>query len=372
MSAKRGPIKVSGLVQSGRVQSRPLTNETQENELPSPEVESPAVVGVAAGQVHQPPAVASPAEEATHVGSRIGSEEPGQARSSGITGAASSSDDQGQKPAEAVIEDVPIAKIVTNPRYQTRIRLNDQHVEDLRITFRATGQGEPVKLRKVGDRYELLRGHHRLEAGRRESWSTIKAVVCILSDQDALRDSMLSNSNRLDETDYERALKHEKYIREGFAKNQEEVANAFGCTQARVSQLSAFLGLPDAILGLLDTYPGLLTYRGAKTVKDLLKAYPEHEDIVIKAVQRLIDDKEESSIKQWAEQMINLKTGQRVASKAVPAHVVPNAYGVVRFQTKTKGRTIIIDLKDGMDDPAEIERKVQETLRQIPEPGRAE
>ncbi len=282
---------------------------------------------------------------------------------------AQSEESNSDRPADGSLQDITIGKIVTNPRYQTRIRLSEPHVEDLCKTFRATGQGDPIKVRYVNGIYELLRGHHRLEAAKRLGWPSIKAVVCILSDRDALRDSMLGNSSRLDETDYERALNFQRYLDEGFAKNQGELGEAFGCTQGRVSQIMTMLDLPKAILDLLDGYPSLITYRGCKVIKDLLKDHPEHESIIVESVQRLIDKKDESSIKQWVEQMVHLKASKAPGNTVEP-HVIPNGTGIVRFQTKIKRRQIIVDLKDNLDDPADIERRVQDLLKAIPEPSR--
>lgn len=387
MTSRRGPIKVSGLVASGKVQVRPtedeavvadsgadqgatpqLSNGPSPNSLPQPFVQpsnsdssgaaaDSANGGVQATQFPAPsiPSVESVSQQASNV-----TQLPG-----------------GNAPADGEHCEVLISKIITQPKYQTRVRLVESHVEGLCRTFQSAGQRDPVKLRFNNGMYELLRGHHRLEAAKRLSWTTIKAIVVVMSDREALRDSMLGNAGHLGESDYERATAYRNYIKEGFAKTQQEVADAYGVSKGRVSQVMNLLDLPQKILELLDKYPKLLSYRGAMIIKDLLKEHPQHEDIIFQGVERLVETLDgesgdatgEASLKQWIVQKIQLLNAKDMGT-TTETHVVTNNSGSVRFQTKTKGRKIIVDLKDDLDDPQEIERKVKELLTNIPERAR--
>jgi|GEM_PF-2956899 len=69
---------------------------------------------------------------------------------------------------------IPIDQIVVGERLRP---LNPEVVNGLAIAIQADGLIHPISVRPVGDGYQLVAGHHRLEAAKRIGWTDIPATV---------------------------------------------------------------------------------------------------------------------------------------------------------------------------------------------------
>lgn len=257
---------------------------------------------------------------------------------------------------------VPLDRIVSNPKYQTRTNLDEGHVEDIRRSFHSSGQREPIPVRRVGDKYEHLGGHHRLEAARRESWDKILVRVLVLSDFDALKFALLHNSGHKDETDYERARLFQLMLDEKIVRTQVEIADISGLSKGRVSQIMEILKLPTPVLDLVHQYPQLLNSRTIKPVRELCDAHPEHLDKVLEALTRIIDGHDESSVKPWVLQSIQALQKQKEGPALQPPRVISNKRGVAMFEVAAKGNRITIALTANKDQIERVECLVYEAL----------
>jgi ParB/RepB/Spo0J family partition protein len=82
----------------------------------------------------------------------------------------------------------------TNPRRVVR----DKHFEDLIRSVRQWGVLEPVILRPVRDRYELVAGHRRVAAAREAEIDQVPATVRDLGDREVLEIQLIENIQRAD------------------------------------------------------------------------------------------------------------------------------------------------------------------------------
>lgn len=249
----------------------------------------------------------------------------------------------------------------TDPQYQTRLSLDEEHIEELRKAFLAVGMKEPIRLRKKGDRYVVLRGHHRREAAVRAGWSHAPAIVIDVDDREALLDALISNGGRLDETDFEKSLAYQRAVDLGFAKSQTEISVLFGITQARVSQVMEFQKLPPEIISLLRERPNLITYRVARHIRELCEKHPAHINVITEGMMRIVEGAEEGSVRAWV-----LQTIQKLTSPARPTLVpreIMTPAGRSFCSVRTSGQKITIDAKGVKAEV--LEQAIFETLRRL-------
>jgi len=127
---------------------------------------------------------------------------------------------------------VPIVSIdITgrNPRRQ----LSD--IDQLAESIAAHGLLQPVVVRPVGQRYELIAGHRRLEALRRLGWQRVPVVVRPADVDSAYLLTLVENLQRADLQPREEAAALETLVRErGWTTRQ--VAAAIKRSQAYVSK----------------------------------------------------------------------------------------------------------------------------------------
>jgi ParB family chromosome partitioning protein len=146
-------------------------------------------------------------------------------------GQSTAADEGDDEPESVDIQQVPLRSIDVsgdNPRVELV-------VEELMASIRVHGLLQPVVVRRVGRRFELIAGHRRLEALRQLGWKTVPTVVRGADEDDAPVLRLVENLQRRDLRPAEEASALEALIRtRGWTTHQ--VAAAIGRSQAYVSK----------------------------------------------------------------------------------------------------------------------------------------
>ncbi|MDX1334983.1 MAG: ParB/RepB/Spo0J family partition protein, partial [Gammaproteobacteria bacterium] len=111
-----------------------------------------------------------------------------------------SSANKGEPSAEADDKNlryVPVEKIQRG-KYQPRIHIRPEALQELADSIKAQGLVQPVVLRPVGDGYELIAGERRWRASQLAGMHEIPAVVRDIPDQAAAAMSLIENIQRED------------------------------------------------------------------------------------------------------------------------------------------------------------------------------
>ena len=74
---------------------------------------------------------------------------------------------------------------ISLPGDQQRIDVDDEKIDELAASIKEHGLLNPINLRAMGDRYELIAGWCRLQAYKRLGLPTIPAIVLSVSDEEA-------------------------------------------------------------------------------------------------------------------------------------------------------------------------------------------
>lgn len=202
-------------------------------------------------------------------------------------------------PADQIIE-IPIDLIVPSP-YQVRSMADKEYIDQLAQSIQANGMVAPVIVRQLlpgnnpdaeaenqvlpSNKFELVAGHHRLEAARTLGLSAVRAVVRDMSNTAAAMALTVDNAVRKNLSDYDR-YKHIGMLRElGLCKTQADLAIALGVAQPTISNLDAFGDLPPEAVAYLETNPAAV---GSKFVAAVKAACKSHPDVVAEAIRRLV------------------------------------------------------------------------------------
>lgn len=153
------------------------------------------------------------------------------------------------------IREIPIDKIEVNP-FQPRKVLDPEALEDLAKSIRAQGVLQPILVRPVGDRYQILVGERRWRASRMAELDMIPAVIHDVDDEKAHEWALIENLQREDLNPVEEARAYQTLMAE-FGLNQEEVAQRVGKDRVSVANSVRLLNLPPEILE--DISAGRLT-----------------------------------------------------------------------------------------------------------------
>ena len=150
-----------------------------------------------------------------------------------------------QQQVEAANSEIDIDLIEPNPE-QPRTRFAEASLEELAQSIRVNGVVQPIVLRQVGGRYQIVAGERRWRASQRAGLRKIPAVVKEVSDEKLLELALVENIQRQELNPIEEAKAYRKLI-DTIGLTQEEVAERIGKERTVVTTSMRLLRLPGEI-----------------------------------------------------------------------------------------------------------------------------
>jgi ParB family chromosome partitioning protein len=160
------------------------------------------------------------------------------------------------------VRDIPIEEIERNP-YQTRTHLDEVALHELAASIRANGVVQPVVVRLVGGKYQLIAGERRWRASKLAGKETVPAIVKEVSNEQAMEMTIIENLQREDLNPVEQARAYERLARE-FNLTQEQMAARTGKDRSSIANFVRLLKLPMEVQ--LDLESGGLSFGHAKVL----------------------------------------------------------------------------------------------------------
>lgn len=171
---------------------------------------------------------------------------------SGANGGSDASDRSGAssgKPGVATLE-LPVDQIEMNP-FQPRREFNVQEIASLAESLKNHQQLQPILVRIVDGKHQLISGERRLRATIHAGMKTIRAEVREADDRLVAELAIIENLQRKDLNPIEKALSFKRYIQQHNCK-QDDLARRLSIDRSTIANLMRLLELPDAILNLLS------------------------------------------------------------------------------------------------------------------------
>ena len=145
----------------------------------------------------------------------------------------------------ADLQRLPVARIDPNP-FQPRRVFDPVEVATLAESIRQHGMLQPIIVRMVEDRYQLIAGERRLRACVEAQLSEIPARVMVLDDRRVSELAMVENLQREDLNAIEKAIAFRDYLGR-YGGTQEELAGRLGLDRSTLSNLIRLLDLPEEV-----------------------------------------------------------------------------------------------------------------------------
>ena len=140
---------------------------------------------------------------------------------------------------------IPVDQIDPNP-FQPRRVFDPAEVSALADSLRLHGMLQPIIVRQVGERFQLIAGERRLRASIEAQLHEIPARVFDLDDQRVSELAMVENLQREDLNAIEKAIAFRDYLA-NYGGTQEELASRLGLDRSTVSNLIRLLELPEEV-----------------------------------------------------------------------------------------------------------------------------
>src|SRR4029077_20697958 len=150
-----------------------------------------------------------------------------------------------REPAHAGPREVDIDLIEPSP-FQPRTRFREDALNELARSIQASGIIQPLVVRPIGSRFQLIAGERRWRAAQRAGLSKVTVIVKQVPDEVALEMTLVENIQREDLNAIEAARAFERLMAEA-QLTQEAVAERTGKDRATVANAIRLLKLESTI-----------------------------------------------------------------------------------------------------------------------------
>jgi ParB family chromosome partitioning protein len=139
------------------------------------------------------------------------------------------------------VRDVPLDMVVPSP-LQPRTQFIESPLDDLMESIRQHGIIQPLIVRPVDGKLELIAGERRWRASKKLGLATVPVIEREASDRDVLEMALIENLQREDLNPMEEAAGYVR-LAEEFTLKQDEIAARVGKSRASVANAMRLLGL---------------------------------------------------------------------------------------------------------------------------------
>lgn len=173
---------------------------------------------------------------------------------------------------------LPVADIVPNPG-QPRRQFDEIAMAELTASVKAHGVLQPILVRPLGGRHQIIAGERRWRAAQAAGLHEIPVVMRQLDDGQVAEIALIENIQRADLNAIEEARGYQRLIAE-FGHTQAALADIVGKSRSHVTNLLRLLDLPAKVQTLVET--GALSMGHARALVGVADA----EELAGKAVKQ--------------------------------------------------------------------------------------
>ncbi|MFC7395115.1 nucleoid occlusion protein [Scopulibacillus cellulosilyticus] len=202
------------------------------------------------------------------------------------------------------VQDIDIKNIIPN-RFQPRSVFNKEKIEELAQTIQTHGIIQPIVLRKIDDKYEIIAGERRWRAVTFLGWKTVPAIIKEFDDAQTAAVALIENLQREELTAIEEAVAYSKLM-DIHGLTQESLAIKLGKGQSTIANKLRLLKLPDSVQNAL--LEKQITERHARALIGL-KDEEKQEKLLNEIIEKQLN------VKQTEERVKKLKEDQPAKPK---------------------------------------------------------
>ena len=146
---------------------------------------------------------------------------------------------------ENAILNVSIDLIIPN-RFQPRLVFDEKALNELADSIKEHGIIEPIIVRPLNDKYEIIAGERRYKAACIACLTKVPVIVRNLSDYKSAQVAVIENVQRRNLNPMEEAKSYKRILDQGL-KTQEELAKEIGVSQSTIANKLRLLSLAEPV-----------------------------------------------------------------------------------------------------------------------------
>src|SRR5574344_348041 len=147
--------------------------------------------------------------------------------------------------AEPLIQNINIDYIIPN-RFQPRLTFDEKSLNELAASIKEHGIIQPLVLRRLGDKYEIIAGERRYKAATIAGLTEVPAIISNIDDNKSAEIALVENVQRKNLNSLEEAKSYKKILdKENLT--QEDLAKKMGISQSTIANKLRLLNLANEV-----------------------------------------------------------------------------------------------------------------------------
>jgi ParB family chromosome partitioning protein len=162
----------------------------------------------------------------------------------------------------APVTTLPVGILDPNP-FQPRQGIEPEELEQLKASIQEHGILQPIAVRAMGERYQVIAGERRFRAAQAAGLAEVPVVVRSASDEEMLELALVENLQRSDLDPIEKAASFKSYL-DRSGKTQEAASVRLGIDRSTIANMIRLLDLPAEVQGMVRA--GLVAMGHARAI----------------------------------------------------------------------------------------------------------
>ncbi len=146
---------------------------------------------------------------------------------------------------EKSIQEIPIEDIIPN-RFQPRLSFNEEGINELADSIKQHGIIQPLVVRRLGDKYEIIAGERRYKASTMAGLTKVPVIISDIDDNQSAEVALVENMQRRNLTAIEEAKSYKNLLDRGYL-TQEQLADKMGVSQSSIANKLRLLNLDEEV-----------------------------------------------------------------------------------------------------------------------------
>lgn len=143
------------------------------------------------------------------------------------------------------VVEISVEDIIPN-RFQPRLTFDPEALNDLASSIKEHGIIQPLVVRRLQDKFEIIAGERRYKAASLIGLSTVPCIIMNLNDNESAEVAIIENIQRKEMTPLEEAKSFKKLLDKGYL-TQDELAKRMGKSQSNISNKLRLLNLDEVV-----------------------------------------------------------------------------------------------------------------------------
>ncbi len=251
------------------------------------------------------------------------------------------------------VKKISVEEIVPN-RFQPRTVFMDEKIEELSLTIRTHGIIQPIVVRQVDGRYEIIAGERRFRAVKKLGWETIPAIVKDFNDTETASVALIENLQREELSAIEEAVAYAKLL-ELHDLTQEALAQRLRKGQSTIANKLRLLKLPQDVQDAL--LQKKITERHARALISLKKPEPQ-----VTLLTEIIE--KQLNVKQTEDRVVKMLEKTSPKAKPKPKRKAFSRDSRIAMNTIRQSLTMVADTGVKINaEEEEFEEYIQFTIK---------